>query len=372
MNVLQICQDYYNTDLYKNLFHGLDSNIYNVIFTPLNIKQNKVIKKTENYEVCAIPVFKNKDKYLFYRKQNKIYQKLIENVDITKVDIVHSHTLFTSGNIAYNIKMQYGKKYIVAVRGSDVNTFLKYRIGLRKRAVDILLNAEKIIFLSKTYKNIVLDKYIPRKFNKQIENKSLVIPNGINNLWFENNNLLPKKFSDKEINIIQVARLDKNKNHYTTIKAIKRLRGKGINVKLHLVGDGVLKEKIVEVSNKNKDFISYYGSLTRNEIKKLYEKMDIFVMPSKYETFGLVYVESISQGVPVIYTKEQGFDGYFNEGDVGYPVKYNDYNEIVDRILDIVKKYEGMSKECILKSKRFSWHDISNQYSKIYNELYEE
>lgn len=369
MRVLQICQDYYNTDLYKNLFNNLEGDITNIVFTPLNL-HNKLIKnKKGNIEIYSVPAFNKYDRFAFYKKQNKIYNGLESNIDINNIDIVHAHTLFTSGNIAYNIKKNYGKKYIVAVRNTDVNMFFKYRINLKGLGIEILKEAEKVVFLSGAYKERVIRKYVPNSLKDIIEKKSVVIPNGIDNLWFRNNNLFNKKINNKDINVIQVSRLDKNKNHETTIKAIKKLREQGINIKLHIVGEGSLKKKIIKISNKNKDFITYYGKLDKKEIKKMYSNMDIFIMPSKYETFGLVYVEAMSQGVPIIYTKGQGFDGYFDEGVVGFSVKYNDYNNIKKRIFDIVDNYNNISKQCIIKSKSFLWKDISSRYREIYKEL---
>ena len=55
-------------------------------------------------------------------------------------------------------------------------------------------------------------------------------------------------------------------------------------------------------------------------------------MPSFPETFGLVYVEAMSQGLPIIYTKGQGIDGYFEDGKVGYPVNTKDSNDIVKKL----------------------------------------
>ena len=49
-----------------------------------------------------------------------------------------------------------------------------------------------------------------------------------------------------------------------------------------------------------------------------YKSAHIFVMPSLTETFGIVFIEALSQGLPLIYTKGQGIDGYFPQGFVGY------------------------------------------------------
>ena len=92
-------------------------------------------------------------------------------------------------------------------------------------------------------------------------------------------------------------------------------------------------------------------------------------MPSRRETFGLVYVEAMSQGLPVIYTKGQGFDGHFSEGEVGYRVVYNNSKEIAHRILDIQKDYSDISKRAFTHARKFNWNDLSEEYVKIYENI---
>ncbi|MBZ2174079.1 glycosyltransferase [Schnuerera sp. xch1] len=96
------------------------------------------------------------------------------------------------------------------------------------------------------------------------------------------------------------------------------------------------------------DFISEcpfikYISYCQKELVNHYRDPDIFVMSSKYGTFGLVYAEAMSQGLPVIYIRGQGFDGQVNEGEVGYSVQYDSAEEIAKRIEDILDNYENIS-----------------------------
>ena len=83
----------------------------------------------------------------------------------------------------------------------------------------------------------------------------------------------------------------------------------------------------------------------------------------------MVYVEAMSQGLPVIYTKEQGFDGNFEEGEVGYHVVYNNPIEIAKRIMDIKADYSNISKNAIEGSKRFNWDNISDEYIELYTNI---
>ena len=92
-------------------------------------------------------------------------------------------------------------------------------------------------------------------------------------------------------------------------------------------------------------------------------------MPSITETFGLVYAEAMSQGLPLIYTRNQGFDGQFPEGIVGYNVNCYDAREIADKIIKINKDYKSISQNCITLSSEFSWEKISGKYHGIYRSI---
>lgn len=92
-------------------------------------------------------------------------------------------------------------------------------------------------------------------------------------------------------------------------------------------------------------------------------------MWSKHEDFGLVYVEAISQGLPIIYTRGQGFDNQFEEGEVGYSVKYDSAEEIVEKIELIINDYETISNNCIERVNRFDWDKIAEKYINIYYDI---
>ena len=363
IKVLHICSYYYGTKLYKNLMNNLSKdNLDFTVFAPCSY--NARYDGNEDYLVQA-KCFNKLDRLIFHYKYNKVYNALMEKIKVDKYDILHAHSLFANGYIAYKVFKEYHIPYIVAVRNTDINTFFKYFIHLRKLGLKILENASKIILISNAYKDKIL-KYIPEEKRKAIIDKCSVIPNGIDKFFLENRGE-PKKLKDGKLDLVFTGRIDNNKNLCTTIKCCDKLLKHEYNVKLTVMGTIASKKynKII----KKCDFINYLGQKSKEEMKEIYKSMDIFVMPSKHETFGLVYVEAMSQGLPVIYTRNEGFDQFFEDGEVGYSMKYDDYKEMQYNIKHIISNYNQISKNCIEKSIEFNWSEIAKKYIELYKKI---
>lgn len=376
MKVLQICSFYAVNNLYKNLFNGLkDINIESDIYIPCRPKN--IPNNTEENEFFSV-VYKNGDnlyekfinilsQYEFYMKNNKIYEDLKNKIELGKYNIIHAHSLFENGYLAYKAKKEYGIDYIVALRNTDVNGYFKNIKYLRKLGIEIMKNAKKVIFISPSYKEFVIDNFIRENEKVDLLEKFEVIPNGIDDFWIENISQEKERKDSNVVNLIHASRIDKNKNVETSIEISKELRKKGIESYIKIIGDGPEKNNLMRIYKEN-EYVEFIDKLNKDELINQYDSSDILIMPSKFETFGLVYPEAMSRGLPIIYTKSQGFDNYFKEGVVGYPIKYNDVNEGFNSVIKILNNYKEISRNCIENSRRFSWEKICKEYKKIYKD----
>ena len=364
MKVLHINRNFITSALHQVMINHLDAlGVFNTVFAPTDNRHLSIITPGPN--VIVSECFKKNDRYFFDYKQHKIQKSLEQLINVKEYNIIHAYTLFTDGNIAMQLHKKYESPYLVAVRNTDVNDFFRRLPYLRARGIQILRNASVVFFLSEAYKNQVINKYVPVKYQKEILEKSVIIPNGIDDFWIQNAVVKNgrehvERINNNEINLICAGRIDKNKNIISTIKAIEILQRDGWKVRFTVVGKIDDKSEYLEIIKS--DFVHYITLQPKEKLIDIYRSNDIFVMPSYTESFGLVYAEAMSQGLPVVYTKNQGFDGQFPEGMVGFHVDAFDVNDIATAIKNICLNYSSISYNCPEACKKFRWGNLVNEY----------
>jgi len=365
MRVLHLSNDYHNSTLYRSmheklLSHGLDSlMVVPTVYNSDNWAKEKNVRQ--------IKCFGNYDRFFYYSKQKKITRSVEELMHQYKPQMIHSHFVFSGGYTCLKVKEELGIPYVVTVRNTDLNLFFRWMCHLRGTGIEILRRADKIVFISKTYLDKLLENYIPAPDREMIIDKSVILPNGIDDFWFENMPKTAYSIENGKIKLLTVGAINKNKNQIIVNSVANYLRKKGYEVEYTIVGkieDRSLFRKIM-----NDGLANYVEPKPKETLIEYYRSSDIFVMPSIHETFGLVYAEAISQGLPVIYTKGQGFDKQFPDGTVGYSVKHSDVNEISLKVLSIIENYSMISNECLSRSVKFRWDTISENYMQIYREI---
>lgn len=378
INILHIINGYWGRDLYAFLVSKLaEKNTQQTVFVPLRNPADKDKYKINKENVTFLYPFIIKSiiyRLLFCLKIKKIIKYIEANSDVKNYNLSYSHTLFSDGAVSYYLYKKYGIKYITTVRNTDMNIFFKYLIHLSHKGKRVLYNSEKIIFLSEAYKQRLIRKYVPKKKQSEIEKKSVILPNGINNFWFEN---LNKQIKYKTLNglftIVFAGEYSKNKNIHSIILSVLKLIDKGYEIKLKLIGLGYKDNKkylkyLKKLRNDN-DNIEFIKFQEKEELIKSYRNADIFMMPSFNETFGLVYAEALTQGLPLIYTKNEGFDKNFDEGFVGYSVNPNSVNNIVSKLESLILNYNKIQGNCANASLNFKWENISEKLWNLIKEI---
>ena len=366
MRILHINCNYIGTTLHQLMVEKLDALGYeNQVYCPTYDADTAVITPNEN--VCVSECFRKWDRVLFDYKQEKILRDIESRFDISGFDCIHAYTLFTDGNCAMRLSQKYGIPYVVAVRNTDVNAFFKTMIHLRPRGIAVMRHAHRVFFLSEAYRAQVFGKYVPQKEHGALLEKCCIIPNGIDDFWFRNPPEAGSEGAEDCIRLVYAGRIDKNKNIPTIQKAMALLRSRGISSTLTVVGKAEDPRELKKICED--PHTRYLPPVPKEELIGIYRGHDLFVMPSFTESFGLVYAEAMSQGLPVIYSKGQGFDRQFPEGEAGYHVAPESAEDVADKIEAVWHKRQEIARRVPELARKFRWDEIVTAYSEIYQQL---
>lgn len=384
MNVLHITNSYGGTEVYTNLYKSIDDkDLIQTVFVPLNANNhdrigNKPIDfKNEKSQIIYSTKLKGYHRFFYGLKVHVVVSEIIKRVDLSKVDLIHASMLCFDGAIAYELHKKYGIPYIVAVRNTDVNAYYQKLTWRHGYFTKILQSASRIVFISPKYKENFIKAQVPESVCDQVESKMMVVPNGVNHIYLEHINSRTRELGEN-IKMIFVAAFYKGKGLIETIQAIEQLRQKGYKIELNAIGKGLPNRprdeeyiKAVEQISEGKEWVKLQPFKKPEGIIKELRESDIFVMVSSPETFGLVYVEALTQKLPIIYAKNQGFDGFFPDGFVGYPAQAANVDSIQNSIESVIKNYKQISNNIMSLElhEDFDWKEIGKKYRKIYSEI---
>jgi len=370
MKCLHICNDFFGSKVHKNLYHNLnDFGLEQTIFYPSRVEHSKKLQQADynkGIHLIKSKPIKKKHRIFFRNKLRFLYAELLKKTDPTNFDIVHATTLFSDGALAYRIFKDYGLPYVVAVRGTDVGAFLKYRPDLAFLAYKILNSASKIVFISDSLMKNLYEHWTARTLNMNFKIKNKVIYNGVDGFWL--NNRSPKK-NLAPYKIVYIGNFSENKNTLKLIESVLQLRKKHPQMQINLIGTGGGQEKkIKELAENNKDIINYHGAIYDQVLlKELIKDNHIFAMVSISETFGLVYLEALSQGLPVLYSAGRGIDGVLPQS-IGEGVEPKSKESIIQGLEKIINNYDSYELQKI-DFTQFSWKTIGQTYFNLYESI---
>ncbi len=376
--ILHITNDYSGSTVYKNLIQELDllgvqQIVYNPVKTVSRIGKNQFEFKTEGSKIIYSHIINNTTDKIFYRfKIKKIYEDLASKVDLKSIKLIHAHTWFTDGGVAYRLHQNYGTPYMVSIRSTGLNDFYTYVIHERQFGKKVLDAAKNIICFSGAYKNRLLNLPVVKPIKGAINKKITVIPHGVADFWIENANypsLNNKRVDKKEINLLYIGTFKKRKKVSALQNAVielNRTTGKKINFNI-VGGIGPDEKRIKKLLEKHPQHFNYYGIVKdKTQVLQIYRNNDFFVMPSKRETFGLVYIEALLQGLPLLYTKNEGIDGIYDDM-IGIKVENQSQKEVKNKLANLIfdnHEFNIPTEKLVLNH---NWKTIAKKYFELYS-----
>lgn len=368
MKVLHISNGYADSKVHSNLTRALDDfGVEQTVYCP--VREKRLLGKNrfegKNIDFVYSYCIKSWYKYVYHFKRWMLYRDMKRKVDLRQFDAVYAPTFFSDGGLALKVKKEYEIPYIVAIRNTDINFYIKKLKHTYKTGREIALNASKIVFISKgEMKEFVESKFTKPIYDK-IKEKIVFQPNGIEDYWHQH--IVHSQHEGHDI--LYVGDFSPNKNITRLSEAVMQVRlEKGYeDARLIIVGGEKFgktrknDENVRQLINNHLDAIIALGEIyDKDKLAEVMKTSALFAMPSIHETFGLVYIEALSQNLPVIYSKGQGIDGIFDNS-VGISVDALSVEEIKNAILKILNNQEFYSNKNV-DFKLFKWEEIGYNY----------
>ncbi|AYD39337.1 glycosyltransferase family 4 protein [Clostridium fermenticellae] len=303
-----------------------------------------------------IRVLKNK---FWIDRMVKLADKYIGNNGIP--DVIHAHSVLWGGYVAYIVSKKYSIPYIVTEHFSGLARGL---ISKREKlyAFKVFDNSRNIVCVSNSLKNLLENQY-------SVHN-SIVIPNMVDTEFFYKGSR--KCDSEHIFTFLDVCFLTKNKGVDVLINAFYRAFRYDNKVVLHIGGNGEELPKLKELVKKLKieKKVIFLGELDREKVRHEMQKANCFVLSSHFETFGVVVIEALSTGCPVIATKCGGPEEILNK-DIGVLTEKGDVEKLSQAMKYVYNNYNKYNSDSIRKytiknySKESVCKEIVNLYRKI-------
>jgi glycosyltransferase involved in cell wall biosynthesis len=365
------------TNIYKPVINGVVNSICSLkkgleelghevyIFTPMHPKYKDEEKNVHRIKsIILAPQEK-------YRMSLPMFRKSLKT--IKQLDVIHTQHPFIMGNYGSFFADVY-KKPLVFTHHTQYDKYGHY-IPFEKETIqmftrwivkDYANKCDCVIAPSESIKKMLL--------NQRIKSRVEVIPTGIDLDVFKNSNreIIRKKYNlgREQKLLLYVGRIAKEKNLEFLIKAFNLILKKKPNAYLMLVGRSSKKRYLIDLIKKFNLETRVFLVGQSNAVQNYYAAADVFVFSSLSETQGLVLVETMAAGTPVVAIDSPGVRDVLNQKN-GFMVKNSikDFSEKVVKLLDDEKLRERMSKNAVKTASDYSIEKMSKRMLKVYKSV---
>lgn len=278
-----------------------------------------------------------------------------------KPDIIHAHDAIYAGMLAERIHVKYGIRYIITEHSSS------FALGTTDEAIlqrvkKAHAGAAGLFAVSEAFAELLNNLFSFNRFR--------YLPNVLDQ-YLEKAPYQKTVHHHAKFHFLHIAVFKPVKDQQTLIRAFKRVVAQNNNVELLIGGNGELKDELRQLVEENslQENVLFLGLLGRDEVIEQLKACDCFVLSSKYETFGLVIVESMLFGKPVVVTR-CGVGQKIVTDKVGYVVDVGNEGQLADAMLKMMATKNNYDPDYIrnFTIQHFGKERFLQNLEKIYKE----
>lgn len=292
----------------------------------------------------------------------KLYEKYVD--DHGKPDIIHAHSMLYAGHLASKISEKSEIPFVVTEHSTAYARGILNKSQV-KLSQYVAQKAFKRIAVSNEFKDF-LTKFFSFKSNNWI-----YIPNIVNQAFFDRE----INYSKEEVGVftfLNIATLDFKKDQATLLRAFSKAFANNDRLRLRIGGYGPCREELESLSEELgiSDSVKFLGKLSRSQVIDEIQASDAFVLSSVYETFGVVVVEAMALGKPVISTSCGGPESIVSK-ETGILVPTRDADKLGHAMISLFHNRHKYDQSSIRKYcySRFSEESVVNSLKGVYQSL---
>ncbi len=284
---------------------------------PSFVELDKVPVYFDNYFVIPRNV-------MYHTSGDRMFKGILETVKILhkkhQFDLIHAHVALPDGYAALKVGEILKLPVVTTIHGQDVQTVIHKSNQCREKVKFVIENSDATVFVSTKLLRI---KELELNTTKD---RSVVIHNGLPKLFSSSLSEKILKESQKCIQLVSISNLKRTKGLGFNLKALGELKREGYSFHYSIVGVGEELENLkkIVIDYDLIENVSFLGQLSRQEILNQLRRSAIFTMPSWQEGFGMVYLEAMSQGIPIIACKGEGIEDVVKDKVNGFLVEPKD------------------------------------------------
>ena len=287
--------------------------------------------------------------------RKKFINEVLKYIDrVGTPDIIHAHT-FLGGWVAHAIKEQLNIPYVITEHSTQVleNNLSRTHDNIANESYG---NADAVLTVGQKLADVITNKY-------RVETQ--VVPNFIDINLF----IIPKKkpkLSDR-FQLIAIGDLIQRKRIDKLLKACAQLN---MDYHLSIIGDGPERTSLEKLAKAKNISATFYGRQSLEEISKHLKKAHLLVHPSKSETFGIILIEAMATGIPVISFDNGGAPDIITP-QTGLLLNEDNTSALtaaIERVFNHYRDYSSTEIRQVVMD-RFSPSAIASQLSALYRTL---
>ena len=293
---------------------------------------------------------------VFNKRMEKLYKEIVKKEGA--IDIIHAQSSLWGGISAAYIAEKYNIPLVITEHSS-----VERGPYVKKSYIPFICDSYK-----KAQKVITVGNGLKNEIESLSGRQDIEV---IGNLVDLSKFTIKKRIKNEKFIFFSLAFLEGEKGFDTLIKSFAK-KFKDKEAVLYIGGDGSQRSwlEALTVENGVKDQIIFLGALSRDDVSKWMNKCDCFVLPSRYETFGVVYIEALASGRPVIGALNGGAEDIINNLN-GYLIPIDDIDILAEKMIEVYDNIESYDEEEIRIDclKRFSPKVIVNKIISVYKDV---